>query len=187
MAMQEITYITGNQKKADYLASYLGFPILHKKIDLDEIQSLDLKKIVAHKVRQAYDIVKSPVVVEDTSLGFTAWGGFPGPFVKYLGEAMPLDEICSLFDGKERGAVARCVFGYFDGKNEAYFEGEIKGALAEKPAGEGAFGFGRIFVPDGFSGTQAELSEEDHKKMYTTMKPIKQLADFLLKLNEKNN
>ena len=55
---KEIIYITGNQKKAEYFASYIGHPISHLKVDLDEIQSLDLKKIVEHKVRQAYNEVK---------------------------------------------------------------------------------------------------------------------------------
>jgi len=45
---------------------------MHEKIDLEEIQSLDLREIVEHKVRQAYDVVKKPVLVEDTSLRFTA-------------------------------------------------------------------------------------------------------------------
>jgi hypothetical protein len=52
--MQSIVFITGNQKKADYLAKYLGFPIEHIKVDLDELQSLDLREIVEHKVKQAY-------------------------------------------------------------------------------------------------------------------------------------
>lgn len=34
--MQSITFITGNQKKADYLEKYLGFPIEHVRLDLDE-------------------------------------------------------------------------------------------------------------------------------------------------------
>lgn len=33
----------------------LGMPIEHIKLDLDEIQSLDLKEVVEHKVRQAYE------------------------------------------------------------------------------------------------------------------------------------
>lgn len=63
--MQTITFITGNQKKADYLAQYLGFPIEHVKVDLDEIQSLNLREIVEHKVKQAYEKIKKPVIVED--------------------------------------------------------------------------------------------------------------------------
>ncbi len=53
--MQKLTFITGNQNKADYLSRYLGFPVEHIKIDLDEIQSLNLNEIVEHKVRQAYE------------------------------------------------------------------------------------------------------------------------------------
>ena len=63
--MQTITFITGNQKKADYLAQYLRLNIEHVKLDLDEIQSLDLREIVEHKVKQAYEKIKKPVIVED--------------------------------------------------------------------------------------------------------------------------
>ena len=55
--MKKIIFITGNQKKADYLIKYLGFPIEHMKLELDEIQSLDLREVVEHKVRQAYEKV----------------------------------------------------------------------------------------------------------------------------------
>lgn len=75
--MQPITFITGNQKKAEYLAKYLHFPVGYQKINLDEIQSLDLREIVEHKVRQAYEIIKTPVLVEDVSLEFTALGRIP--------------------------------------------------------------------------------------------------------------
>jgi inosine/xanthosine triphosphate pyrophosphatase family protein len=59
--MTTITFITGNQNKADYLAKYLDHPVSHQKVELDEIQSLDLQTIVEHKVRQAYEVVKKPV------------------------------------------------------------------------------------------------------------------------------
>ena len=180
--MKEITYITGNQKKAEYLADLLDFPILHKKIDLDEIQSLDLKEIVKHKLRQAYDIVKSPVVVEDTILEFKALGNLPGPFIKFFLEQMSEEDICALLNGKDRSATARCVFGYFDGEKENYFEGSINGTIPEKPAGDGGYGFDRIFIPEGYNVTRAEQNEADHKAVYLKIKPIEQLKDFLEKL-----
>jgi inosine triphosphate pyrophosphatase len=68
--MNSITFITGNPKKAEYLEQYLGFSVEHKKIELDEIQSLDLHVIVEHKIRQAFERVQSPVLVEDVSLVF---------------------------------------------------------------------------------------------------------------------
>src|SRR5437762_762729 len=137
--MKNITYITSNPKKAEYLASYLGHPLLHKKVDLDEIQSLDLKEIIRHKVRQAYEIVKGPVVVEDTSLEFKALGRLPGPFIKYFLEEMSHEDLCSLLDGKDRGAIARCMYGYYDGEKEVYFEGSMQGTIAESPRGERGF------------------------------------------------
>ncbi len=66
--MAHITFITGNQNKADYLSKFLDISLAHCKIDLDEIQSLSLSEIVEHKVKQAYSIIKKPVLVEDTSL-----------------------------------------------------------------------------------------------------------------------
>jgi non-canonical purine NTP pyrophosphatase (RdgB/HAM1 family) len=177
--MKKITYITGNQKKADYLALYLGHPIVHRKVDLDEIQSMDLKKIVAHKVRQAYNIVKEPVIVEDTSLEFKSLGGLPGPFIKYFLENMPLEAISSLINGKDRSATARCVFGYFDGGTEVLFEGSLPGLIADKPAGEGGFGFDPIFIPEGFNLPRAILSDKEYETTYLRVKPIKQLGDFL--------
>lgn len=180
--MNEITYITSNKYKAEKLAKYLEHPIAHKDIDLDEIQSLDLKKILAHKVKQAYAIVKGPVLVEDTNLGFKALGGLPGPFIKFFLEQMPFEDICALLDGKDRTATARCMFGYFDGEKEAYFEGSIDGSIADKPVGDMGYGFDKIFIPEGFNVTRAELSEEDYKTVYLKIKPIKKVRDFLKKL-----
>lgn len=182
--MKDITYITGNQKKAEYLENFLGYPILHYKIDLDEIQSFDLKKIVKHKLKQAYDLIKKPVVVEDTSLEFKACGKLPGPFIKHFLEQLSEEDICSFLNGKDRSAIAKCVFGYFDGEEEVYFEGSMNGVIAEKPAGTGGYGFDRIFIPEGFKVTRAEQNEKDHKIVYLKIKPIMQLKYFLEKLND---
>jgi non-canonical purine NTP pyrophosphatase (RdgB/HAM1 family) len=179
--MKNITYITGNQHKAKYLAKYLGHPVAHYKLDLEEIQSLDSRQVVKHKVRQAYDVIKKSVVVEDTSLEFKALNGLPGTFIKHFLERMSFENICSLLDGKDRSATARCVFGYFDGKEEIYFEGSINGTIAHKPAGNTSFGFASIFIPEGFTVTQSELNDKDHETMYLEMKPIMQLKEFLLK------
>lgn len=177
--MKEITFITGNQKKAEYLEKYLGFPVQHYKLDLDEIQSLDLKQIVEHKVRQAYERVGKPVLVEDVSLGFVALNGLPGPFIRFFLEKMSFETLCSLLDGKERKAIGRCVFGYYDGENLELFEGVLEGEIAKQPAGENGFGWDKIFIPQGYSVTRASLSEEDYRKVYLQIRPLEQLKKFL--------
>lgn len=177
--MKDITFITGNQNKADYLANYLEFPVSHKKLDLDEIQSIDLKEIVEHKVRQAYEKIKSPVIVEDVSLEFEALNGLPGPFIRFFVEKVPFETICSLLNGKSRKATAKCVFGYFDGENLKLFEGGMAGEIPERPSGDGGYGFDRFFVPEGYNVTRASLSPEDDKKTYLKIKPFEELKRFL--------
>ncbi len=177
--MKEVVFITGNQKKADYLARMIGFDIEHVKVDLDEIQSLDLREVVQHKLHQAYKEIKRPVLVEDVSLEFKALGRLPGTFIKWFQEEMSHEELCRMLDGKDRTALAKCTFGYFDGREEKFFEGILVGTVPEHPSGNGGFGFDPIFIPEGFSVTRAELSPEDDEKTYKLIKPISQVADFL--------
>lgn len=178
--MQDITFITGNQSKADYLAKYLGFPVKHLKLDLDEIQSLSLKEIVEHKVKIAYQKAKTPVIVEDVSLEFEALNGLPGPFIRFFVDSLPLETICGMLNGMTRKAIARCVFGFFDGNNLKLFEGSLSGEIATTPTGERGFGWDRMFVPIGYSSTRASLNEEDDQKTYLQLKPFAELKDFLI-------
>lgn len=178
-----VTFITGNQNKADYLSKYLGHPVNHVKIDLDEIQSMDLKEIVEHKVRQAYEKIKSPVIVEDVALEFEALGGLPGPFIRFFVDNVPFETICNMIDGKTRKATAKTVFGYYNGETLELFEGKLEGSIAEVPAGENGFGWDRIFIPEGYQVTRASLDEENDRKTYLKLKPFAELKSFLEKLN----
>lgn len=177
--MQSLTFVTGNQSKAEYLSKYLDFPIAHQNIDLDEIQSLDLREVVKHKVQQAYDVVKSPVIVEDVSLEFVALGRLPGTFIKFFVEEMPLQEICNLLNGMSRHAVAKCIFGYYDGNSPVLFEGRLAGRIAETPAGNNGYGWDQIFIPEGYDITRAQMNNEEYKKSYLQVKPFDQLKKFL--------
>src|ERR1700733_1555194 len=108
--MKKVIFVTGNQKKADYLGELLGFPIKHMKVDLEEIQSLDIKEVIRHKVLHAYEKVQEPVLVEDVSLEFASLGKLPGTFIKWFLGGMSLEDICALVDGKDRSAIVRCTF-----------------------------------------------------------------------------
>lgn len=178
--MANVTFITGNQKKADYLSKYLGHPVDHVKLNLDEIQSTDLNEIVGHKVRQAYELLGKPVIVEDVSLEFAALGGLPGPFIKFFVEKVPFEAICSMIaSGLSRKATARCVFGYFDGENLELFESSLNGEIAETPSGNNGYGWDKIFIPQGYTVTRASLNEEGDQKTYLEIKPFAKLKKYL--------
>jgi len=178
--MKDVVFITGNKHKADYFSKLIGHEVEHIKVELDEIQSLDLTKIVESKLDQAFLKINRPVLVEDVSLEFKALGRLPGTFVKWFQEEMSLEALCRLIDGKDRSATAKCVFGYFDGKKKVYFEGRMEGLIPEHPTGTKGFGWDPVFIPEGYKVTRAELSNEDDLKTYLAVKPIGKVREFLL-------
>lgn len=178
--MVKPTFLTGNKNKAEYLSRYIGLEIPHQKIDLIEIQSLDLTEVVNHKAKQAYEILGSPVLVEDVSLEFNALGKLPGTFIKFFLEEMSEEQICRLLDGKDKTAIARCIYVYYDGVEVVHFKGELKGQIAQHPAGNNGYGWDKIFIPEGYNITRAEMDESNDKSTYLKLKPLQQIKEFLL-------
>lgn len=174
-------FITGNQNKADYLSRQLGIQLDHKKVELDEIQSTDLHKIVEHKLRQAYSVCNQPVLVEDVSLVFNALGELPGPYIKWFVEKSGNEACCRMLDGfEDRSAVIRCTFGYFDGATLEFFDSELPGTIAEHPAGENGFGFDQFFIKEGNTITRAEMTQEENERTYAEMmKPFGKVREFV--------
>jgi inosine triphosphate pyrophosphatase len=186
--MAKVTFITGNQGKADFLAKFLDYPVAHFKLELEEIQALDLDEVVEHKVLQAYQAVEAPVIVEDVGLSFKVLGGrLPGAFTKWFLDEIGPEGLCRMLDGyKSREAVGQICYGYYDGKHLHFFEGEIDGTIAESPKGKGGFGWDPIFIPRGSSKTLAEMDEKETERYSlrtTTVYPA--LKKFLQNLDKK--
>ena len=180
--MNDVVFITGNQNKAEQLAKWLGMSVEHQKVDLDEIQSLELREVVEHKARQAYDIVKRPVIVEDVAMTFTAFNALPGPFIKWFEKGSSLETICRMLDAfDDRSAEARTMYGLFDGEQLYVFEGIMRGTIADKPKGTGGFGFDSIFINEGQPLTRAEMDDDTYSKTSYRIDALARLRAFLQK------
>lgn len=181
--MKRVTFITGNQHKADYLAKLLGMEIDHQKVDLDEMQSADPRTVVEHKVRQAYELIGRAVLVEDTCMGLDALGGLPGTFIKFfIEQENGAEKLCRMCDGLEsRRATATVTFGYYDGERLEFFQSSIHGDIAEHPGKQiNGFGWDTVFIPDGYGGViRSELDEATYEELYQVVKPIAQVREFL--------
>lgn len=180
--MKSFTFITGNQHKADYLAKWLGQTIDHQKVDLPELQSLDLREVVEHKVRAAYDIVKKPVLVEDVSLQFTAMGRLPGTLIKWFLQEVGPEGLIKLAAGfTDRGATAGIMYAYYDGATVQTFEGKVQGSIATEARGENTFGKGWncLFIPGGSTKTYAEMTDDEVKSFNHRAQAIEKLRAFL--------
>jgi len=177
--MKSITFITGNTAKAQFLSDYLKIPIEHYKLDLTEIQSLDLREVVEDKARRAYEVLKTPVLVEDASLELKGLNNLPGPFVKWFYEALGNDglaELAAKLDTQE--AVSKCLFALYDGTTMTIFRGEMKGKIADKPSGESGFGFDPIFITEGHEQTRAEMEKDVWAETSMRTKALAEMHKF---------
>lgn len=174
------TFITGNEHKARYVAEWLGKDVPHHKLDVDEIQTLDLRELVTHKAKQAYKNLKSPVLVEDAQLRFDALGNLPGPFIKFFVEQLKPEGMCRMLNAfNDRTAHGSMCYALYDGTNMTFFEGEMHGRIADAPRGGGGFGFDPIFINDGYDITRAEMSEEDYAKTSYRKQALDKLKAYL--------
>lgn len=162
------------------MARHIGHKIPHHKLDLDELQSLDRRAVAEHKVRQAYGILKKPVITDDSALMFTGMGRLPGTYIRSFLEELGLEGLCRLaasLDSQE--AIAIVTYALFDGKKLHVFEGEMRGKIASKPAGTGGHGFDPIFIADGYHQTRAELSQKDRDESSARFKALQKLKIYL--------
>lgn len=173
-------FITGNAAKAEQLSWHLGVTLDHQAADVPEIQSLDLEEVVEYKAKAAYETVKRPVLVEDTSLVFHALGRLPGPLIKWFLNELGNEGLCRLLDNYEdRSATATALFGYYDGENLLTFEGQVEGKIAEKPVGEHGFGWDPIFIPKGYDKTWGEMTKEEQSDSSMRRIALKKLESYL--------
>lgn len=175
-----IAFVTGNPSKAEQLEKYVATKVAHKKLDLDEIQSLSLEEIVKHKVMEAYKYVQGPVLVEDTSLTFDALGKLPGPLIKWFLQELGNDGLSNMLHGyPSRKATAEVLFGYYDGITFKTFKGEVAGTIAKTPLGEHGFGWDPLFIPDGQDKTWGEMTPAEQTETSLRKPALQKLARFL--------
>ncbi len=179
--MERLTFITGNAGKAKYLSDYLHIPVDHIKLDLQEIQSLDLQEVVEDKAKRAFEIVKKPVLVEDVSLVFEAMNELPGTFIKWFLESLGNDGLCEMMDNfKKRDAYAKVMFAVYDGNKMEIFEGGVKGSIAEKPRGDAGFGWDPIFIPHGYQKTWGEMSDDEKHETSMRRIALTKMKEFII-------
>lgn len=169
------------------MTKHLGMPIGYKKIDLDEIQSLELREISEHKVRQAFDLVGSPVLVEDVSLTINSLGKLPGPLVKWFLQEIGNEGLCRLADlGGDRSGSVAISYAYFDGKTLKFFDGQEEGTIARSPRGDSGFGWNEIFIPNNSQKTYAEMDEAETANYSLRSPVLPKIKKFLAELDKIN-
>ena len=179
--MKSLTLVTGNKNKLREFEEILNTPLSSFDFDLPEIQSPSVEVVALTKAKEAYTILKKPVIVEDTGFELDAWKGLPGAFLKFFEQAFYKDHLIKLLAGEtNRKGAAVCAIGYCDRNISFTVLGKVHGSITEEPRGECGFGFDYSFVPDGYTKTFAEMTSEEKNKISHRKRAIESLQKELI-------
>jgi len=139
------------------------------------------------KAMTFYNLSLMPTLAEDSGLEVLLLNGAPGICsARFAGEgATDKENIQKLlqmlkgvpFEKREAKFVSVLCF-VLDGKPH-FFEGEIKGYIAEYPSGDTGFGYDPIFIPENYNKTFAELGIDIKNTISHRAKAIQKFRDFL--------
>ncbi|KAG8754017.1 nucleoside triphosphate pyrophosphohydrolase ham1 [Ceratobasidium sp. 428] len=186
MPVTTLTFVTGNANKLREVQEILAsgtVPLIieSRNIDLPEIQGT-ATEVSREKCRRAAEIVGGPCFTEDTSLGFVALNGLPGPYIKWFLREVGTEGLNRMLDGFEtRAAFAQCNFAYSKGPGSEpiVFEGRTEGSIV-RPRGPSKFGWDPVFQPvEGDGKTYAEMTSEAKNKISHRFRSLEKLRKYL--------
>jgi XTP/dITP diphosphohydrolase len=184
--MKKITLISGNENKIREISLILKkYDIELEAFDLDiyEIQADNLEEIALYCARQAFQILKKPLIIEDSGLFIEALKGFPGPYTSYAYKTIGNEGIIKLMkDEKNRKATFKTVIAYKDQIIEKIFTGEVEGKISENIKGLG-WGFDPIFIPQNHFKTYGEMSVEEKNEISHRSKAVSKFAEWYSNLS----
>jgi inosine/xanthosine triphosphate pyrophosphatase family protein len=140
---------------------------------------LDLAGAATWRARAAFEALAERVFVENTTLEVEGEAPWRGRDVKALLEELGEDGFCARYGG--RAALSRVVVALCEHAGDGgvrLFEGELEGAIPQAPRGAAGRGWDRVFVPDGYRRTFAELGASTYL-VNMRHQPYLELADHL--------
>ncbi len=178
----KIYFVTSNNGKFTEAREVVGSQVVKKALAIEEIQSIDVSKVIEHKLDEAYSKLKKPVIVEDTGLYLKALRGFPGALIKHLETSIGVKNIPRLlsFYGSME-AKSETAVGFRDRRTRKVFISTTVGRIADRPRGKNGFGFDPIFVPEGSRKTYAEMGVGEKNRFSARAKSFRKLHSYLKK------
>ena len=142
-----------------------GFELvkLEQTLEIEEHGRTFLENAII-KAREVGELLKSPVIADDSGLVIEALNGFPGVQSARFMEGEPysrrMEKILEMLQGEQnRNAHFHCAAVFYDPKSSVLmaFEGVVKGRIADRIHGSGGFGYDPIFIPLHQTRTFGEL------------------------------
>lgn len=188
----KVVFVTGNAGKVATLRHYLkqlGIELEQRELPLIEPQQDSVEEVAKDKVRQAFAIVKGPVIAQDSGFCIQALKDFPGPYTKYILDTLGVPGLLRSMAGENnRTAKFMNAVAYCDANGEiTTFTDDISGQMTTERTeikGVAWSELWSIFIPEGKSKTLGEMDEGELKAYWNLRKDsgnaaFAKLADWL--------
>ncbi len=193
--MMELVLATHNIHKRDELATMLSGLFIVKMLpdDFPEIEETGttLEENALIKARAVHEVLRIPVVADDTGLEVEALGGAPGVYTaRYAGPMATYADNCrkllSALEAEDnRKAVFRTIICFIDDSGkQMLFEGKVEGEISTEERGSAGFGYDPVFIPkETPQKTFAELTAEEKNSLSHRGKAITAFAKWCKERN----
>lgn len=161
-----LIYVTGNQRKIaeakTILTDGFGIDFTPQTLAIDEIQHTKPEEVTKAKARSAYQQLKQPLIVNDSSFDIPALGGFPGAYVKDVSLWFSTQDWLNLMrDKTDKTVYIHDTIVYIDEHGEQVFSHTIPCHFVDTPRGESRMSITQVVALDDDEGekTIAEVDE----------------------------
>ncbi len=191
--MSKIVFATNNENKlreAREILAPLGIEVISQHEAGAECEPEENGVTFAEnamiKAKAVYDIVKCPVIADDSGLCVDALDGRPGVYsARYAPKGQECAKLLSEMKdipNDKRGAYFQCVIAYIDSDGYFTVSGKCIGKIGYEERGTNGFGYDPVFVYN--EKTLAEMSADDKNKISHRGNALKGLFDELKKKGE---
>lgn len=184
---KHIYFVTGNTIKFKEASVWFkdlapDIELEQYKLDLPEIQSLDIKEVAISKAKDAWSKLQVPLLVDDEGFYLEQYPLFPGTFSKFIRQTIGIKNIIKLADENRNASVVNCLV-YIDSQdNYKVFEGATKGKLIDPMciSSDRQLKGADFLIPEGYDQVVSEIKNPDQlKKFHYRYHAIKNLISFL--------
>ena len=150
MKIKVITSNLGKVAEFQKAFSDLGIEVEHYRMPYDEIQTDDLKEVVAKGIEELKQKGLKNFIIDDSGLFIDELKGFPGVYSAFAQKTISNKGVLKLMENCEnRKAAFKCCIGLeYEGKT-IIVEGICDGVILNEERGTQGFGFDPIFSVDG--------------------------------------
>lgn len=141
--------------------------------DLPEIQAIDVREVVRHKIQVLAEKGFSfPLLVEDTGLEVPSMGLLPGALVKWFITSLGAQGFArrALIDAESLPATAVSAVAAYNGSETFIAIGRVNGLLV--PPRNTSYGWNSVFQPLGHHRTFGEMSDAERLAISMRRAPI---------------